>query len=306
MLPSKFSYFRAITANAAINPQDPIDDIFDIIIRWDINSLKNFFLTWHLQFRALPPIAKYLLVANIIGWIMWKINPHFMINHASLRRENLTKNRFHTLFLSNFSHQNLFHLYGNMVALLVVIKTLQRGLSTNLLLVAIALSSAATSLLPIILDQIKITLLDHRIDLSLINMIKSFLFNFQSKAKREQRRLKHLKDSREAIAKRTYIGFSGINICLFCIFAYLRPKAEFPLQFIEDTKFSAKEAIKFLLKLDLLGLLIDTFLFPSSISHAGHIGGFLAGMVVDWILRRSNWGWKQISWRGRLARMQWW
>lgn len=252
---------------------DSLELLRDLLLETQAELQQHLSLLLSL-FRSLPAFTQYVLAVNLAVYLLWKLSPSLATRHFTSSSLSLSGRRLHTLVTSAFSHRSVADLVFNVYWFAKMLPALRSVLGDSLLGPTLLLSALVSSLFPLLTDALTRVL--HR----------GHTLNKQSQA------------------MRSYSGMVGVNIALLYLSLSLQPdlvfsldsdffERDFPLQ----TVFGAAMAF------DLLGLLVDMFVIPSaqSISHASHVGGLLAGMLIQYLFCETQWGRGQLRWNNRYA-----
>ena len=226
----------------------------------------------------LPRVIQVLGAINVGFWILWWLVPRFMERNAGSSSLNLSANRPWALLLSAFSHISLVHLFFNMSALLQIGPKVCFALGDRLFISTVAVAAVFSGVLPILVER-------------LAGRVKS---------------LKH-QAKPNSTRSTMHIGFSGVNAAIMYLFATLYPTQQFEMLTFGNMKSTTVSAIKLLKGLflvDVLGLIFDSLVQSTGISHAGHIGGFLAGYLIRKLvcLSKCDRGFLKWSFRGSFCK----
>lgn len=211
---------------------------------------------YYQKFLPLPRPIRFCLVVNFLFFIASNIFPKTMSRHATLCWSNLYFKRFHTLLTSAFNHFDIFHLYVNMSVLCGIGPSVYNQIGDKLFYGVLFSSSLVSSILSLIAKK-----------LSLL-----FRNNY----------------NRSVAESRNSVGFSGINMALFTLYAYLFPENKMLLSspfsnlfFQQNNKtISSMTLLEFSLLFDIFGFLLSSTIVTSPFDHAAHLGGFLCSKFI--------------------------
>jgi len=214
---------------------------------------------------TIPVVA--ISAINLLVFAAWRfVPPEVMRANFTLSAANLLTKRFsaaHTLITSMFSHQSLFHLAFNTLALTSVGPVLVQSMGQkDFLLVYFGCGLAAAGA-SIVGSSVRAAI------------SKSF--------------------TPLVIASH---GASGSVFGLFAIFANLLPDARFHIIFFPFFDFSADTMIKGAVAFDTLGF-VYSCVRHSTLDHAAHLGGVFSGILAYQYLLQSNPRFRLRAERGR-------
>jgi membrane associated rhomboid family serine protease len=221
------------------------------------------------QIARLPRLIQAMLLVNVVVFVLFQMFPSFMFTNSTSTVANTARGRkLWTLLLSAFSHVQFWHLAGNMLTFSNVGPQVFNALGERSFAFVVLCSALASNLFPVVFS------------------LFVGLTPLQSQAKRM--RMRYVPQ----------LGFSGVNVALLQIFSKFHPNSKLSMMGLMA---NAPDAVSFLLIIDCVGALIDAFLRPTGIAHAGHIGGLLGGWAAQYALMNFDTPSGRMRWRQRIS-----
>ena len=260
--PSSDSYFQLRGGSGGLSyPRD--NDYEEELLRFS-RMASNQLHDLVLSFNKLDMPIKAIIAINFAVWIAWRLNPNFLSKNFAEGKENVSQGRYWTMFTSSISHISIEHLIANMVCF----------------------ASIAPNILAVVTPKVFYGIIGSAVVISgfVSTLLRPFSLLLWPKTQRTSR------------LQRLSLGFSGVNTALLYIFAVLNPTAR--LSILNTTPISAVTAVRRLVFTDVVGQVLEMTILPSPIGHASHLGGYLAGWLVRYVLC-SKYGNKFANWNIR-------
>lgn len=219
-----------------------------------MNSFDGLLLRLLDNLARSPLIVKGVFLLNMAGFIAWYKYPSLMLNHASTSEANLKSGRYWTIVTSAFSHRSLFHFLMNMQCLVCDGSSHCSIFGPYHFCFTLLVSSLACSVSHIFFSRC---------------LRRIFPCN-----KRIQER-----------EKTTSLGLSGglcgLQMELFKYYNAFIPTKRcfgslFPIRLM-----TASEYRSFSLLWEVGCTCIDLLVWPTTIGHVGHLGGYLGGYLTS-------------------------
>ncbi|KAJ1412254.1 hypothetical protein B484DRAFT_455410 [Ochromonadaceae sp. CCMP2298] len=258
--------------NLPSSKSDTFTDVFNTLDDAG-NGLPDLLLRQYKKLLRLPRPIQIFFGLNVGAWILWQLVPRFMKKHALANTWNNRQGRWWSMFFASFSHRNLYHIAANMSVLLQYGPLLVAEFGEGVFSSTVLLSALVSGAVPVAVD--------------------SFLaWQFP-----KNERFKMVTPNGDTPETGT-LGFSGVGATMIYLFTVLNPETRVVLYIDPPGKTRLLRHLTtgtFLF--DCAGLVVSTFLFPTGISHSGHLAGFLCGSLVRNFLAYTETGRQLTSWR---------